>query len=171
MHTKGRALFYYFVEAENSKNSLPLLLWLNGDASPQCNASLHEARSNIMQGINLDNIYAPLCGKTNFTLRPKKASDMKYDARNTGYVDTYLNLPKVAASPSTEWKSLLPFLTSSTVALCHQVPQTPAIVLHAEILAEMVDHQADQYEKSYCFLYSLQAELSPVIVDQRAHQY
>ncbi|KAI3742898.1 hypothetical protein L1987_60596 [Smallanthus sonchifolius] len=26
----GRALFYYFVEAEKSKNSLPLLLWLNG---------------------------------------------------------------------------------------------------------------------------------------------
>ena len=26
----GRALYYYFVEAYHSKNSLPLLLWLNG---------------------------------------------------------------------------------------------------------------------------------------------
>ena len=26
----GRALYYYFVEAHHSKNSLPLLLWLNG---------------------------------------------------------------------------------------------------------------------------------------------
>ncbi|PPS16740.1 hypothetical protein GOBAR_AA03838 [Gossypium barbadense] len=27
----GRALYYYFVEAYHSKESLPLLLWLNGD--------------------------------------------------------------------------------------------------------------------------------------------
>lgn len=27
---KGRALYYYFVEAERSKQSKPLLLWLNG---------------------------------------------------------------------------------------------------------------------------------------------
>lgn len=26
----GRALYYYFVEAQHSKDSLPLLLWLNG---------------------------------------------------------------------------------------------------------------------------------------------
>lgn len=26
----GRALYYYFAEAQNSKESLPLLLWLNG---------------------------------------------------------------------------------------------------------------------------------------------
>lgn len=26
----GRALFYYFVEAQHSKDKLPLLLWLNG---------------------------------------------------------------------------------------------------------------------------------------------
>ncbi|XP_071739573.1 putative serine carboxypeptidase-like 53 [Rutidosis leptorrhynchoides] len=26
----GRAFYYYFVEAENSSRSLPLLLWLNG---------------------------------------------------------------------------------------------------------------------------------------------
>ncbi|PKI62966.1 hypothetical protein CRG98_016605 [Punica granatum] len=31
--SKGRAFFYYFVEAENSKDSLPLLLWLNGVAN------------------------------------------------------------------------------------------------------------------------------------------
>ena len=31
MHkSAGRALYYYFVEAHHSKNSLPLLLWLNG---------------------------------------------------------------------------------------------------------------------------------------------
>ncbi|KAL6981122.1 hypothetical protein U1Q18_022752 [Sarracenia purpurea var. burkii] len=28
--TSGRAFFYYFVEAQKSKHSLPLLLWLNG---------------------------------------------------------------------------------------------------------------------------------------------
>ncbi|KAJ0792650.1 putative carboxypeptidase D [Helianthus annuus] len=28
--TAGRAFYYYFVEAEKSKESLPLLLWLNG---------------------------------------------------------------------------------------------------------------------------------------------
>ena len=26
----GRALYYYFVEAQHSTDSLPLLLWLNG---------------------------------------------------------------------------------------------------------------------------------------------
>ena len=26
----GRALYYYFVESQHSKDSLPLLLWLNG---------------------------------------------------------------------------------------------------------------------------------------------
>ncbi|KAM3733863.1 hypothetical protein ACB098_11G170700 [Castanea mollissima] len=32
----GRALYYYFVEAHHSKNSLPLLLWLNG--GPGCSS-------------------------------------------------------------------------------------------------------------------------------------
>jgi len=35
----GRALYYYFVEAQHSKESLPLLLWLNGgklDLFHQC---------------------------------------------------------------------------------------------------------------------------------------
>jgi len=26
----GRSLYYYFVEATNTKNSSPLVLWLNG---------------------------------------------------------------------------------------------------------------------------------------------
>lgn len=30
----GRAFYYYFVEAPHNKNSLPLLLWLNGGTSP-----------------------------------------------------------------------------------------------------------------------------------------
>lgn len=34
----GRALYYYFVEGVKSKNSLPLLLWLNGG---MCIFSLH----------------------------------------------------------------------------------------------------------------------------------
>ncbi|XP_057522024.1 serine carboxypeptidase-like 40 [Amaranthus tricolor] len=35
-HKNGRAFYYYFVEAHTNKNSLPLLLWLNG--GPGCSS-------------------------------------------------------------------------------------------------------------------------------------
>ncbi|KAK6928798.1 Peptidase S10, serine carboxypeptidase [Dillenia turbinata] len=41
----GRAFFYYFVEASNSKESLPLLLWLNG--GPGCSSLAYGAMQEL----------------------------------------------------------------------------------------------------------------------------
>ncbi|KAA3462155.1 serine carboxypeptidase-like 40 [Gossypium australe] len=41
----GRALYYYFVEAQHSKESLPLLLWLNG--GPGCSSLAYGAMEEI----------------------------------------------------------------------------------------------------------------------------
>ncbi|XP_075644389.1 serine carboxypeptidase-like 40 [Castanea sativa] len=41
----GRALYYYFVEAQHSKDSLPLLLWLNG--GPGCSSLAYGAMQEL----------------------------------------------------------------------------------------------------------------------------
>ncbi|GER48626.1 serine carboxypeptidase [Striga asiatica] len=41
----GRALYYYFVEARNSHNTLPLLLWLNG--GPGCSSLAYGAMQEL----------------------------------------------------------------------------------------------------------------------------
>ncbi|GMY22561.1 serine carboxypeptidase-like 40 isoform X3 [Fagus crenata] len=41
----GRALYYYFVEAQHSKESLPLLLWLNG--GPGCSSLAYGAMQEL----------------------------------------------------------------------------------------------------------------------------
>ncbi|KAA8520205.1 hypothetical protein F0562_014461 [Nyssa sinensis] len=41
----GRALYYYFVEAQHSKKSLPLLLWLNG--GPGCSSLAYGAMQEL----------------------------------------------------------------------------------------------------------------------------
>ncbi|XWS32493.1 hypothetical protein CRYUN_Cryun23aG0163200 [Craigia yunnanensis] len=41
----GRALYYYFVEAQHSKESLPLLLWLNG--GPGCSSLAYGAMEEL----------------------------------------------------------------------------------------------------------------------------
>ncbi|KAI3796460.1 hypothetical protein L1987_39131 [Smallanthus sonchifolius] len=41
----GRAFYYYFVEADNSKGSLPLLLWLNG--GPGCSSLAYGAMQEL----------------------------------------------------------------------------------------------------------------------------
>ncbi|XP_015881553.2 serine carboxypeptidase-like 40 isoform X1 [Ziziphus jujuba] len=41
----GRALFYYFVEAQHSKDELPLLLWLNG--GPGCSSLAYGAMQEL----------------------------------------------------------------------------------------------------------------------------
>ncbi|KAG8363637.1 hypothetical protein BUALT_Bualt19G0043200 [Buddleja alternifolia] len=43
--TAGRAFYYYFVEAEHSEKSLPLLLWLNG--GPGCSSLGYGAMQEI----------------------------------------------------------------------------------------------------------------------------
>ncbi|XP_071690091.1 serine carboxypeptidase-like 40 [Rutidosis leptorrhynchoides] len=43
--TVGRAFYYYFVEAEKSKESLPLLLWLNG--GPGCSSLAYGAMQEL----------------------------------------------------------------------------------------------------------------------------
>ncbi|XP_057748957.1 serine carboxypeptidase-like 40 [Arachis stenosperma] len=43
--SNGRAFYYYFVEAQNSKDTLPLLLWLNG--GPGCSSLAYGAMQEL----------------------------------------------------------------------------------------------------------------------------
>ncbi|KAL5543625.1 hypothetical protein UlMin_007409 [Ulmus minor] len=43
--TAGRSMYYYFVEAQHSKDSLPLLLWLNG--GPGCSSLAYGAMQEL----------------------------------------------------------------------------------------------------------------------------
>ncbi|KAI3445071.1 hypothetical protein Pfo_001736 [Paulownia fortunei] len=60
----------------------------------ECNEAADEA-DNTIDGIDIYNIYAPLCSNSSLTHKPKKTWAMNVDPCSDYYVQAYLNRPDV----------------------------------------------------------------------------
>ncbi|XP_058077425.1 serine carboxypeptidase II-3-like [Magnolia sinica] len=67
----------------------------NASSQPQQCDNASEEVDNGIGPINIYDIYAPLCFSSNLTIKPKKATVLKYDPCTDYYVNAYLNTPEV----------------------------------------------------------------------------
>ncbi|PKI62993.1 hypothetical protein CRG98_016632 [Punica granatum] len=81
--------------AENLKRYCSFTRTTKIEPSPQCLAATMAVKPNILNGIDMYRIYAPLCHNSKLTSKPTKASVTKYDPCRDHYVHAYMNLPEV----------------------------------------------------------------------------